>query len=486
MAVRYTYAVREVYIKTPKGLRWPLSKGLLTESLMNAGIKMEAALSMAHMVEERLRSRKRPEISPSALKRMLITEVEKALGEEVAQKLRNQTPAFEEILVLEGYRRRPFSKGVLARSLGDAGFDVKESHALAKAVETELRQEGITEIGAAELEERVAKAIRQHYGEPALKRYEGRRSLAGELFVEEREGEPRVPFSKGVLAQSVMAVGLSPDASYRLARETERRLYEGGSGIVSRDKVRSLVAELLREEAGEEVARRYELLRAVRRTVRPVHILIGGVTGVGKSLLASALSYRLGITHLISTDSVREILRSTVPPDLLPTLHTSSFDAWSMLATPEGSSEDPTLVLQGFRDQVSRVAVGLRAIQDRNAQEHTSLVLEGVHVVPGYLSHPWQNEVIQIPMMLVVEDEKLHKDRFTLRERETSGVRSREMYVRNFDKIRLIQSHLLSLAEASGIPVIQGENLDNAVERALEVVLERMQKVYRAQVVRSE
>lgn len=69
--------MREVFIKTPGGFRWPFSKGLLVESMMMAGLKMEPALSVAHTIEEQLKTRKKPEITASALKKLLIQEVEK-------------------------------------------------------------------------------------------------------------------------------------------------------------------------------------------------------------------------------------------------------------------------------------------------------------------------------------------------------------------------------------------------------------------------
>ncbi len=445
---------------------------------MMAGLKMEPAMSVAHTIEEQLKTRKKPEITALALKKLLIQEVEKNFGPELAERLRGQTQAFEDIVVKEGYRRRPFSKGVLARSLEDAGFSMREAQALARSVENRLRRSGVRSIDATELEKRITDEIEELFGPAARTRYAGRQALAGEIFVEEGEGEPRVPFSKGVLAQSVMAVGLSPDSAYRLARDVERRLRDAGSTVVTRDYLRRAVSEELMEEAGEEVARRYHLLRSIRRAVKPVHLLIGGVAGVGKSVLASALAYRLGITRMISTDAVREILRATIPKDLLPTLHTSSFDSWQALATPHTAEPSAALVMQGFRDQVSRVAVGLRAIQERSAREKTSLVVEGVHVVPGYMTHQYQSEVIQIPIMLVLEDEALHRDRFALRERETRGSRTSGAYAQHFDQIRLIQQHLVELARGSGIPLIAAENLDRAIDKGLEVIVDRLQEAY--------
>ncbi len=468
---------------TSRGMRWPFSKGLVIESLVNAGVELSVADEIAHAIERTLRASGATQIASEELKRRMTEAVAERLGPEAAARVARQTQSFEEILVEDEHGERPFSKGLLVRSLEEAGFSLREAHALAKQVEQRLRQAGKVRIEADELEDFVAQIIKEQYGKDARKRYQKRLEYGGGIFVVEPGGEPRVPFSKGILSQSLMAAGLTPDRAYRLAREVERELIRDGRRVVGRDELRERVARLLERRIGEEVAERYRVLRAVRRLERPMHILIGGVSGVGKSTLAASLAYRLGITRMTSSDSVREILRATTTRDLVPTLHTSSFDAWKALAEVLGLEGEPgdEVVLQGFRDQVARVSVGIRAIQERNARERTSVVIEGVHVVPGFLSHPLQSEVVQIPMLVVVRDEKLHRDRFRLRERETSGRRPVDKYLANFGALRMIQDHLEALARAMGVPVIPGDNLDKAVDKGLEVITERFHDLFRAQ-----
>jgi 2-phosphoglycerate kinase len=464
--------VGEVFVRLRRG-RWPLSKGLLVEALLPLGIPLEAAQAVAHTVEERLKATGRSEVSPKTLRQVFLEEVAGALGQEVADRLARQTLPFEEIQVAEGKKKRPFSKGLLARSLEEAGLSLKEAHQLAKEVERRLREEGVRTISARRLEALVAQELERLKGKAAKRRYLQRQAFAGELFVEEESGEPRMPFSKGILAQSLMGIGLSPEKAYRLARELEALLHREGRRVIRRTELREKVYQALLKEAGEEMARRYLLLRQLRRSARPVHILIGGVTGVGKSVLASALAYRLGITHIVPSDAVREVFRATLSKDLLPTLHQSTFEAWKALL-PEISLEEESheeRVMRGFLDQVMKVAVGLRAIQERSALEGTSIVLEGVHVVPRYLEHPHKDRVLTVPMLVVLQDEKLHRDRFLLRDRETGHARQKEKYLAHFAEIRLIQDHLLLWAQEEGIPTIPGEDLDEAVEKALEVLV---------------
>ena len=470
----------EIYVISPRGLRWPFSKGLVVESLTNAGVELDVADEIAHAIEQSLNEAGLTQISSEELKRRMTAEVAARLGEEAAQRVAGQTQSFEEILIRDEHGERPFSKGLLVRSLEEAGFSLKEAHGLAKKVEQELRQTGKLRLDSEELEDLVAQVVKQTYGKDARRRYQKRLEYGGGVFVVEPGGEPRVPFSKGILAQSLMAAGMSPDRAYRMAREVERELIRQGRRVIERDELRRLVARRLEARIGEDVAERYLVLRAVRRLERPMHILIGGVSGVGKSTLAASLAYRLGITRMTSSDSVREILRATTTRDLVPTLHTSSFNAWKALVEVLGLEGEPgsEVILQGFRDQVARVSVGIRAIQERNARERTSVVIEGVHVVPGFLSHPLQSEVVQIPLLMVVRDEKTHRDRFRIRERETRGRRSMDKYLANFAAMRMIQDHLEALAGTMGVPVIPGDNIDKAIEKALEVITNRFHSLY--------
>jgi len=323
--------VPEIYVTSPRGLRWPFSKGLVVESLVNAGIGVEAADEIAHAIEQSLREAGVTQISSEELKQRMTAEVAARLGEEAAQRVAGQTQSFEEIIVRDEYGERPFSKGLLVRSLEEAGFSLKEAHELAKRVEQELRQAGRMTISVDELEDFVSRILKETYGKDARRRYQKRLEYGGGIFVVEPGGEPRVPFSKGILAQSLMAAGISPDRAYRMAREVERELIRQRRMVIDRDELRKMVAEHLEQRIGEDVAERYLVLRAVRSLERPMHILIGGVSGVGKSTLAASLAYRLGITRMTSSDSVREILRATTTRDLVPTLHTSSFNAWKAL-----------------------------------------------------------------------------------------------------------------------------------------------------------
>ena len=144
-----------------------------------------------------------------------------------------------------------------------------------------------------------------------------------------------------------------------------------------------MALEVLTEIAGDRYAKNFLRWREVEKLDVPLVILIGGATGVGKSTIATQLAARLGIVRFVATDAIREVMRSMFSPELMPTLHTSSFEADAALREPPTRSADPLIV--GFREQTAAVAVGIDALIERAALEGTSIIIEGAHVVPGVL-----------------------------------------------------------------------------------------------------
>ena len=55
-------------------------------------------------------------------------------------------------------------------------------------------------------------------------------------------------------------------------------------------------------------------------------LLLGGTAGAGKTSLAQEVAHRLGITAVLSTDQIRQVMRMVFTPNILPALHSSSFE----------------------------------------------------------------------------------------------------------------------------------------------------------------
>lgn len=279
-----------------------------------------------------------------------------------------------------------------------------------------------------------------------------------------------LPYSKGLMAQSIMATGLPPERAYGVAREIEQHLVDSGESNITIRRLREIAQEVLGEEEGQKFTERYRRWRILGELERPIIILIGGATGVGKSTLATQVAHRLGVTRITSTDMVRQVMRVFFSSSLMPAVHYSSFDAGQVVKAAEAKGADRDLT--GFVEQVEKVSVGVNAIIERSITEGTRMIVEGAHIVPGFLSEELWPEAVVIQLILTVQDEDRHRGHFYVRDQETDGVRSLARYLDNIDKIRRVQDYLMEKALEEGIPVIDNESIDKTINTVMGIVLE--------------
>jgi len=278
-----------------------------------------------------------------------------------------------------------------------------------------------------------------------------------------------LPLSKGLLAQSFMSVGLAPGPAYAAAQKIQDGLREKSVTEISVSKLHAIAHKTLEEVAGPDYAERYDLLEELGRVEKPLIVMVGGTTGVGKSTIATEIAHRLGITRIVSTDSIREVMRGIFSRDLLPAVYESSFDAWRGLRVPVPHGANPVIV--GFREQTAAVATGIDRIIQRAIHEGISMVIEGVHVVPGYINLSDTGDACVVPLIIAVDQEETHRSHFYIREVQTEGTRPFERYRANFDNIRLLGHYIEDLADEHDIPIVHSHQLDRTVSETLEHVV---------------
>jgi 2-phosphoglycerate kinase len=281
--------------------------------------------------------------------------------------------------------------------------------------------------------------------------------------------EHHLPYSKGLTATSLMATGLPPDQAYNIAAMVHEALRDEGVPEVTMDHVRRTAERILAEEAGPEYVEVYRKWQSLGKLNRPIILLMGGATGVGKSTVATMLAARLGIIRQVSTDVIREVMRSLFAHDLMPALYNSSFTAFEALRIPLPQTTDK--VILGFLEQAAMVWVGIRALIERAVIERTNFIVEGAHAVPGIIDPQFFKDAFVVQMMLSVEDAAEHRSHFEIREVETEGARPFSRYVRNLDSIRKIQDYVLDLARKEKVPIFPCHNIDQTVGAILEYVI---------------
>jgi 2-phosphoglycerate kinase len=296
------------------------------------------------------------------------------------------------------------------------------------------------------------------------------RTRTAQITISDRE--PGLPFSKGLLASQVMVTGLSPYRAYQAAEEVEIRLHERRRVSLTSVELATTALDVIRELFGDRYATNFERWLAVENLDVPLVILIGGATGVGKSTIATQLAARLGIVRVVATDAIREVMRAMLSPQLMPTLHVSSFEAGAALREPPTKTSDALIL--GFREQTAAVSVGIDALIERAAGEGTSIVIEGAHVVPGFFDvGKYGNRLLAVPFVVGVDDEERHLSHFAARE-DAVAARPATRYAEGFEGIRRLQRYVKSQALAHGVPVIPNYSFDQSIAAVIDLVMHQV------------
>ena len=284
------------------------------------------------------------------------------------------------------------------------------------------------------------------------------------------EKEYREPFSKGILARSLYITDLGSNETYEIATNIENKLLEENISEISIEDLSKFVTNYLKTYVSPVLAEKYSKWRNVRKSKEPLIILIGGASGVGTSSMAFELASRLGLKNLISTDMIREVMRKIVSKELSPVIHKSSFNAYESIRKPLLGS-DP--VVAGFISHVDVVNVGVEAVIERALKEGISIIIEGVHLVPGFIREDLIKKSNVLSFTLIVEDEDTHKARFYSRCRQPWVKRSLENYLDNFDFIRKTQSFMINQANANDSNIIDNVDVIKTIDLMVNDIIKK-------------
>ncbi len=253
-----------------------------------------------------------------------------------------------------------------------------------------------------------------------------------------------LPFSKGILATSILATGAETPRAYDIAEQVQRHLIEHRVTRIRSADLTLLTAEKIAVELSEPFSDRYLMWRKARQIGRPIIVSLLGASGVGKSTLATRLALRLGINRVVTTDALREVLRTVIPCSVLPELHVSSYEA---IEKDFAASQATT-----YQRQAHAVASASLAVARRYVSERRNALFEGVHLLPGSLRAPLEvlpEKPIVVEILLVLSDRSLHNQRLSHRQSSEPG-RDGSRHLAQFDVIRSLQDTLRTLAARAG------------------------------------
>ena len=360
----------------------------------------------------------------------------------------------------------PFLRGILTRSLQDAGLDFAVAYKLASTIRQDLNgddSDNNIELTAKALRAEVSKRL-QGYDENVIQRYNNTDILPESVFVQ-LDKNHSVPFSRAHHQQCLKSCCFSTHKAESITSQVYEHLLLQNIKTISSDELRALTYENVLKNLGKEAAHRYAIWVNFVRSSRPLIVLIGGVSGCGKSSIATELANHLGIVRIQSTDMLRDVMRMMTPERLLPSLHTSSFRAWKTLPV------DDKNIHEGYLAQSELLYLACEATIQRALKERVSLIIEGIHIHPALLERlPKDNDAIFAPIMLGVLKPNQLRARFESRGRKQPE-RHSSRYLKHFDDIWRLQSFLLSEADRCQVPIIPNIHKEKAINLIMKNII---------------
>jgi len=280
-----------------------------------------------------------------------------------------------------------------------------------------------------------------------------------------KQGSSLSPFSKEILSRSIQASGLEPFQSYAIARRVESKASKSKLKQITTRRIKKLTDNYIRGRYGDTYADRYLFWQNFQTSKKPFILLIGGSTGVGKTSLSIEVAHRLGINKIVSTDDIRQMMRLMFSHELMPDLYSSSYEAWKNINIPIAKKADP--VIEGYNQQSLRINVGIRAIIERSIVENENIIINGIHLRPGFINlDDYQKKAYILSAIITCFNKDDYKNRFRLRFRQ-SPRRKLQNYMENFDNIWKIQSYLYDLANEWNVPLIHNVEFDKSISSFL-------------------
>jgi 2-phosphoglycerate kinase len=157
----------------------------------------------------------------------------------------------------------------------------------------------------------------------------------------------------------------------------------------------------------------------------------------------------------------------------MPSIHYSSFEAGQAVAADDEEAGDPRLI--GFLEQTRNVLVGVRAVVERALQEGFSMVLEGVHLVPGML--PPIHGALVVHSVLAIESGEEHAKHFYVRDAGSEGLRPVQRYVDALPDIRVVQDAIIERARRFDVPVVENSQFGHTISTVMELIFESAERL---------
>lgn len=188
----------------------------------------------------------------------------------------------------------------------------------------------------------------------------------------------------------------------------------------------------------------------IENGLKPIIILIGGAAGTSKTSNGNSICNYFGINHRMGSGFMRESAKSFVTREDNPYLYNFSF-----------SPHDDISPFQNLYNQSETLKEPIELCINRAYNEGTSLLIEGVNVIPGLIT----TKNVSLKCIFTVENYAQHYKMITGKTHFKRQVSEEE-----FTRVREIQENFKALATRNNwliFDISEEDNLNKKIEEKL-------------------
>jgi 2-phosphoglycerate kinase len=281
------------------------------------------------------------------------------------------------------------------------------------------------------------------------------------------KGKPERMFSRGILAKKLELIGFTLSEGYEFSIQVYNELIQKAEKVIEKNTLDNIVADQLQQSYSKTMSEQYLRTEEWRDSKTPLWILIAGAIGSGKSTLSRRLAGDLGIQHVVGTSVVRDVLRKVLSAEVMPELHSSSYNAYKTLR-PIYSSRFEDVIL-GFENHSKLVNTGIEAVLSRANTESVSIIVEGEHLLPAFFDETISTKENVLYMTISVPDPILHRENLS-----SQYTKEKEVLLEHFEDIRKIHEHLVNETRIRKLPLVLSERGNPPLTEARKLIVEKI------------
>lgn len=192
---------------------------------------------------------------------------------------------------------------------------------------------------------------------------------------------------------------------------------------------------------------------------KPKIIILCGVPGTGKTTLAIKLASLMGIDQIVSTDILRESLRSIYNKEIAPLLFSTTHESWKFFGE---KTEDN--IIQGITAHSRILYKSIIYLIKQSEKEGRDIILEGVHLIPEITEYIKSENLDVHYFLLHINEKEEHFKRF-----DTKNAKRffHEAWYSNFETISFINNWLIKESSKRNLHIMENRTMTSTINEIL-------------------